>query len=474
VFALSSAPGKAGVAVIRLTGPRTHEVLGALCRGGGVPPHRMASVRKLHHPESGILLDEGLVIFFEGPRSFTGEDCGELHVHGGRAVVDACLQALTAASKALPSLGSRKDIRMAGPGEFSMRALLNGKMDLTSAEGVGDLINSDTEQQRAQALAQMSGRLERLYEGWRRELLRALAAVEACIDFGDDADLGDMEAQLQALGLRVEEVMGAMRTHLDDGRRGELLRDGVAVSIAGPPNAGKSSILNLLCDRQAAIVSELPGTTRDVVEVAMDVGGFAVRLADTAGIREAASDVVEEEGIRRAKERVQASQVRLSVVDVQALRQGCAATTAYLAELAAEGAPPPDVLLVNKVDLCDEAEAKEILGSLGGIPGGAAVVPMSARNGEGFSSLVDKLTDRLHAITKSGDEQEPVRLTRERHRQHVEESMDHLREYLACSTEVDIAAEELRQAAYALGKITGRVGVEDMLDILFKDFCIGK
>lgn len=435
IYALSSAGGRAGVAVLRISGPATSAAIKALT-GREVPPPRVAALRRISDPANGAALDRALVIWFAGPQSFTGEDVAEFHVHGGRAVVDGVLGAL----------GRQPGLRAANPGEFTRRAFENGKLDLTEAEGLADLIDAETEAQRRQALRQMEGALGRIYEGWRARLIRVLAYAEAEIDFADEDIPGDLMAQL---GPEIEALGVEIRAHLDDGRRGERLRDGVEVAIVGPPNVGKSSLLNRLAGREAAIVSDEAGTTRDVLEVRLDLGGIPVTLADTAGLREAVG-AIEKEGIRRALARAESADLRL--VMVAAKPEGGIEGDFDLAR-------PGDIRIVNKADM-------------GG--GADEALAISALTGEGVDALVAVLTERVTALF--GASEHPV-ITRARHREGLE----------ACAAELDrafaglrddisgeLVAEDLRLAARSLGRITGRVDVEDLLDVVFRDFCIGK
>src|SRR5215211_4747944 len=325
IYAPATAPGRAAIAIVRLTGPEAGAALAALA--GGLPPPRMARHVRLRDPESGEELDDGVALWFPGPRSVTGEDVAELHLHGSRAVLGAVMAVLRG-----------RELRLAEPGEFTRRAFLNGKLDLTQAEAVADLAAAETEAQRRQALRQLDGALGALYRGWGDRLLRLLAHLEAAIDFPDEDLPPEIEARVaeQTAGLAEE-----IERHLADGHRGERLRDGIAVAIVGPPNAGKSSLLNQLARREAAITSPIAGTTRDVIEVAIDLAGYPVVLADTAGLRDSA-DVIEQEGLRRALARAEAAELRLFVFD--AARPENAAGAAQW--------PGPDTLLVaNKVDL---------------------------------------------------------------------------------------------------------------------------
>jgi tRNA modification GTPase len=435
IYALSSAGGRAGVAVIRVSGPGTAAAVEALT-GAKSPRAREATLRKISDPETGAALDRGLVLWFEGPASFTGEDVAEFHIHGGRAVVAGVLGAL----------GRLPGLRLAAAGEFTRRAFENGKLDLTEAEGLADLIDAETEAQRRQALRQMEGALGQLYESWRGRLIRILAYAEAEIDFADEELPGDL---LRRLGPDIEALASEIQSHLDDGRRGERLRDGVEVAIVGPPNVGKSSLLNRLAGRDAAIVSDEAGTTRDVLEVRLDLGGVPVTLADTAGLREA-EGAIEKEGIRRGLAKAQSADLRL--VMVAAKRGGGVEGDFELAQ-------PGDLCIVNKTDIGGGAEG---------------ALPISALSGEGIEALLAALTERVTALF--GASENPV-ITRARHREGLEACLHDLGRTLAGLREDrsgELVAEDLRLAVRSLGRITGRVDVEDLLDVVFRDFCIGK
>ncbi|MGE0658857.1 MAG: tRNA uridine-5-carboxymethylaminomethyl(34) synthesis GTPase MnmE [Reyranellaceae bacterium] len=434
IFALATAPGKAGVAVLRLSGPRAGAALEALS-GGALPAPRRASLRRLRNPGTGESIDRALVLWLPGPASFTGEDVAELHVHGGRAVIGALAEALAAMAGCRP----------AEPGEFSRRAFGNGRLDLTEAEAIADLVAAETAAQRRQALRQLDGALGALYEDWRQRLLRTLAHLEADIDFPDE-DLPEetTPAALPALATLTEEIAA----HLDDGARGERLRQGVQIAIVGPPNTGKSSLLNLLARRDVAIVSATAGTTRDVIEVHLDLGGWPVTLADTAGLREA-RDEIEREGVRRAEARARSADLRLIVLDAAAPD-----TPRQLHELTAPG----DVVALNKIDLAP-AQA---------LPEGRLAI--SVRTGQGIAELLHRLETRVAALLDGAG----MPLTRQRHRQALQECLAALQRVQAQTALPELLAEDVRLAARALGRITGRVDVEDMLDIVFREFCIGK
>ncbi|CAM5177090.1 unnamed protein product [Eretmochelys imbricata] len=463
IFALSSGHGKCGVAVIRTSGPASGAALRSLTGQQELPRPRAVALRRIHDPSSAETLDRGLVIWFPGPHSFTGEDCSELHVHGGPAVVGGVLQAL----------GRLPGLRPADPGEFTKRAFQNGKLGLTEVEGLGDLIHAETEAQRRQALRQMEGELGQLYQRWSEKLTKALAHVEAFIDFSEDDNLEEgVLAQVDA-AVRVleEEVSG----HLQDGRRGERLRGGVHVVIAGPTNAGKSSLLNLLCQRPAAIVSPIAGTTRDVVESALNIGGYPVVLSDTAGLRET-QDIVEREGVSRARERLQRADVVLAVlaaVDVDP-EPRCFADA--LRAVLPPGPPAqraPCILVLNKADLLEEGRGGALLGACGE----GALPPtclLSCKTGEGVDSLLSLLGTQLEQMCGDPLAGSPS-LTQARHRLHLTSCLGSLGRYHGYkSLDLVLAAEELRLARRHLGKITGRVSAEEILDIVFRDFCVGK
>ena len=409
---------------------------------GGAPPPapRVAVLRRFRKPRSGESIDRGLALWFPAPESATGEDVAEFHIHGGPAVVAALADALAA----LPGL------RPAEPGEFTRRAFVAGRLDLTEAEGIADLIAAETEAQRRQALRQMEGGLHTLYEGWRGSLLEAMAHVEATLDFSDQ-DLPDDAAAV--VDPRLAALETEIAAHLDDDRRGERLRAGFSVAILGAPNAGKSSLLNRLAGRDAAIVSARAGTTRDVIEAHLNIAGWPVTIADTAGLRES-TDEVEGEGVRRALAQAESADLALVVLD------GACWPAVDRRSLAL--ASDASLLVLNKIDLLPGAPPATVEGR--------AALPVSCRTGAGIDTLVASLAaaiERRYPIAA-----EPA-LTRARHRQALADCRAALARGRAQPADERLA-EELRLAATALGRITGRVDVEDMLDIVFRDFCIGK
>ena len=441
IAAPASGAGRAAIAVIRISGPATRDMLETFC--GGIPQPRHASLRDIGPPRRSKL-DRGLVLWFPGPASFTGEDMAELHVHGSRAVIREVIEAVL----------SLRGTRLAEPGEFARRAFENGKLDLTEVEGLADLISAETEAQRRQALAQAEGSLRHLYETWRAELLAAQALVEAGLDFTDEGDLvADVSLKADAI---VASLRAAIARQLAD-RSGERLRDGLRVVIAGPPNVGKSSLLNALAKRDAAIVSEEAGTTRDVIEVHLDLGGLPVILTDTAGIREARGKV-EAEGIRRALARVEDADLVLWLVDATAPQWTLTDGLADGLEQVGHG-PEQFVSVLNKIDLVKPQA-------------GLADVSVSAKTGAGLDALVALLADRAEELLSSGAA--TAAITRTRHRIELEAGQGALQRFGDPKLSPELKAEELRIAARHLGRLTGRIDVEEVLGAIFAEFFIGK
>jgi len=427
IFALASAPGRAGVGVVRLSGPQAGVIVAKLT--GALPVPRQAVLRRLRY--NGAEIDHALLLWFAAPHSFTGEDVAEFHIHGGRAVREALFTALC-------DLGARA----AEPGEFSRRAVENGKLDLTRAEAVADLVDAETPAQLRQALRQHDGVLADLYEGWRARLIAALGRVEAAIDFSDD---GVGESEFAAAQRAASEIAGEIQIHMDDAGRGESLREGLRLTILGPPNAGKSSLINALARRDVAIVSEAPGTTRDVIEIRLNLGGYPLHVADTAGVRET-RDVIEAEGMRRALSHA-AGGLTLLLLD-GSLPDPRAGMPPDL--------PDPDIIVWNKADLGFQREG----------------LCISLKTGEGLAMLQAMLQQKVQQRLDGGGA--PL-LTRPRHRQALSEALAALRHGLeAPADRAELLAEDLRLAMRAVGRITGRVDVEELLDFVFRDFCIGK
>lgn len=427
----------AGIAIVRMSGPHVRPVLETLV--DSVPEPRRAALASVRFAD-GSVIDRGLVLFFPAPGSFTGEDVAELHVHGGRAVLSAVLARLAQ----FPGL------RPAEPGEFTRRAFLNGRVDLTEVEGLADLIQAETEAQRRQAVRQSSGVLREVFDGWRARLVRARALVEADLDFADEEDVPVSVAALawqEAAAIAVD-----IGVHLDDQHRGERLRDGAEVVLVGPVNAGKSSLINALARRDVAIVSPEPGTTRDTIEVRLDVGGYPFTLVDTAGLRET-DGAVEREGMRRARSRARGADLVLAVEDVTNIVGGPGGYGDAVS-----------LRVGTKIDLVDSAEERRRLSAM-------FDVLVSADTGEGLDILLERLgrfaTDRM----QPGDSS---LITRARHRDALETCRDALERSGDASLPLELRAEELRHASDALARLTGRIDVEDLLDVIFREFCIGK
>jgi tRNA modification GTPase len=473
IFALSSGRAPAAIAVVRISGPRASGALRALT--GKVPSARTAALARVRDPQTHEIIDEAIALWFPAPASETGEDVAELQLHGGRAVIAVTLSAL----------GKLQGLRPAEAGEFTRRAFENGKLDLTEVEGLADLVLAETEAQRRQAFRQLQGLLGGRAEAWRQQLIRAQALTEATIDFADEGDVpADVVKPALEAACALETEITAV---LADDHRGERLREGLVVAIAGPPNVGKSTLLNRIARREAAIVSPYAGTTRDVIEVHLDLAGLPVTLLDTAGIRDS-GDELEMEGVRRARARAAAADLVLWVEDAA---QPLAESTEKLAapvvwrvhnkidrlpgisehELTVLGRSEPkfknNFLLANMVNQKLMARDEQQFNNI------EREFNISAKTGLGLDALLTSLTRHADDYLAGA---ESALITRERHRRALKDTVEALRralsEQLGCQP--DLIAEELRLAARSLGRLTGRVDVEDILDVIFHDFCIGK
>jgi len=439
IYALASGAGRCGVAVIRLSGPHALDVLKALS-GKDNFKARYAHRVQLIDPNTKEALDDGLALYFPGPNSFTGEDVVELQVHGGRAVVTSVQEVLAGFD----------GLRLAEPGEFTRRAFENDKMDLTAAEGLADLIHAETRAQAKQALRQMDGALGTLYNDWADRILNVLARFEAVIDFPDEDLPEEIEQGVRA---KVDTLRGEIEDHLKDGHRGEMLRDGVRLAIVGPPNAGKSSLLNHLAKREVAIVSDIAGTTRDVIESHLDIGGYPVVVSDTAGIRHS-DDVIEVEGIRRAQSTAEQADLKVILFDSGDWPNLDERTVSLIDE--------DSLVVFNKIDKAAKPDITDI--------GGRIPLYMSAKSGEGLSDFFKALEQEVaERCMMTG----APALTRARHREALEDCVAALVRFAQIDL-AELAAEDLRMAMRSLGRITGRIDVEDVLDVVFSDFCIGK
>jgi len=434
IYSLSSGPGRSGVALVRVSGPRAGAAVKALARR--MPAPRRASLCQLIRPATTTVIDEALVLWLPGPKSFTGEDTAEFHVHGGRAVVAATLDAL----------GSLEGLRPAEAGEFTKRAFINGRLDLVAVEGLADLIAAETELQRRQAQFHSGGGASAIFESWRAEMIQVLARLEAAIDFADEAGVADL-AIGEALP-RLVRLQNALRSALDDRHHGERIREGVRIALAGPPNVGKSSLLNRLAQRDAAIVSATPGTTRDVIEVHLDLAGVAVVVSDTAGLRHGATDEIEAEGMARTR----ATMARADLV-------------VWMTSPDVGDGPPPELdsealWISNKSDLLPRPHGVD-----------AAQLHVSVKSGDNLEVLFERLSDWVRRRFASTDSS---LIARERQRRALEACCAHLEAAASGDLPIELVTEEVRLAALALARLVGRIDVEDLLDVVFRDFCIGK
>ncbi len=462
VFALSSAPGRSAIAVVRMSGPDAFAAAQAL--GANNVSAGRASLRRLVDPQDASPIDEALVLGFRAPASATGEDVIEFHCHGSRAVVTALLDAL----------GRQPGCRPAEPGEFTQRAFVNGKLDLTAAEGLADLIDAETALQRKQAFHQFDGGLVRQYDGWRAKLRDAMALVESGIDFSDEADVA--EGAYAHARREIEALQAELIAHLANAHRGEIIRDGFKVALAGAPNAGKSSLLNALAARDVAIVSHEAGTTRDVIEVKLDLGGVPVVVSDTAGLREGGG-AIEREGMRRARTRIAQADLVIWLIDAadpilpptdiaapanQAAHLNAPSENPEGEARLTDGVSSPVFTVVNKIDLFDGA-VREITSYDSAI---------SVKDGRGLDKLVAYIVEAAHTATQEPAMPPP---TAPRHRAHLRSALRHLETFLAADPAlIELRAEDLRLAAAEFGRLTGRIDSEEVLGAIFSRFCIGK
>ena len=441
IYALSSGPGISGIAVIRISGEDTSKAI-ELMTGKGVPKPRVATLRKINKINTSELIDEGLILWFPGPESYTGEDMAEIQVHGSKAVIEALHT----------NISKIKNCRLAEPGEFTKLAFQNGKINLLKAESVADLISSETEIQRQQAIKIMNGRSADQFNFLREKLLKILSHIEAKIDFPEEDLPKDI---LNEIKKSSEEVLKNIEKILDDQKVGERIREGFKIAILGPTNAGKSSLLNHLSNRDAAIVSEIAGTTRDVIETHLNIDGYPVIVSDTAGIRESKNEI-EKKGIKLSLNKAEEADLKLVVVDAKNLD-----FSDVLMRLLDENA----ILVINKLDLLEkdiDPEIKKI-----------DHVLISIKENTNIDELILKIKKNLKKKFITSDD---ILITRERHRQHLQQCLDHLKNFNQKNEieDFDKAAEDLRLATRHLGMIVGKVDVEEILGSIFNDFCIGK
>ena len=441
IYALSSGPGMSGIAVIRISGKNTAEILNSI-NDKKLPEPRTATLRKINYINTSELIDEAIILWFPGPESYTGEDMAELHVHGGQAVISAILKTLSQA----------KNCRIAEPGEFTKLAFQNGKINLLKAESIADLISSETEIQRQQAIKIMKGNSSEIFNKLREKLLKILSFVEAQIDFPEE-DLPD--ENLVKIKKDPSDVLNEIEKILNDQKVGEIIREGFKIAIVGPTNAGKSSLLNNLANREVAIVSEIAGTTRDVIETHLNLDGYPVIISDTAGIRES-KDEIEKKGIKLSLNQAEKADLKLVVVDAKNVDLG-----GFLNDLIKNNA----ILVVNKSDLLKEKLNPKI--------SELDPVLISLKQNLNIDKLISKIKHNLKNKFISGED---ILITRERHRQHLVQCADYLKNFSDKNDRKDFdkAAEDLRLATRHLGMIVGKVDVEEILGSIFNDFCIGK
>jgi len=441
IYALSSGPGISGIAVVRVSGKDTSEVIKQITRED-LPTPRVATLKKFNKIDTNELIDEGVIIWFPGPNSYTGEDLAEFHVHGSRAVISALHS----------TISKIKNCRLAEPGEFTKIAFQNGKINLLKAESIADLVSSETEIQRKQAIKIMSGKSSDQFNSWREKLLKILSHIEAKIDFPDEDLPKDILSEIQKTS---DQVSSEIKKILDDQKVGERIREGFKIAIVGPINAGKSSLLNYLSKRDVAIVSEIAGTTRDVIETHLNLDGYPVVVSDTAGIRDSKNEI-EKKGIKLALNRAEDADLKLVIIDAKNVD-----FTGVLKDLVDENA----ILVVNKSDLLN--------GKLNDKLKKHDHILISIKNNSNLDKLILKIKSKLeNKFLSHGD----ILITRERHRQHLEQCINHLQNFKSKngSEEFDKAAEDLRLATRHLGMIVGKVDVEEILGSIFNDFCIGK
>jgi tRNA modification GTPase len=441
IYALSSGPGVSGIAVIRISGPETSKAI-ELLTGNNVPKPRVATLRNINKINTSELIDEGIILWFPGPESYTGEDMAEIQVHGSKAVIDALHT----------SISYIENCRLAEPGEFTKLAFQNGKINLLKAESIADLISSETEIQRQQAIKIMNGKSADRFNFLREKLLKILSHVEAKIDFPEEDLPNDI---LKEIKKSSDEVLKNIEKILNDQKIGERIREGFKIAILGPTNAGKSSLLNHLSNRDVAIVSEIAGTTRDVIETHLNIDGYPVIVSDTAGIRESKNEI-ENKGIKLSLNRAEEADLKLVVVDAKNLD-----FTDVLKGLLNENA----ILVINKSDLLQgsiDPEIKKL-----------DHVLISIKENLNIDELILKIKNNLKNKFITSDD---ILITRERHRQHLEQCLEHLKNFSKKNDveDFDKAAEDLRLATRHLGMIVGKVDVEEILGSIFNDFCIGK
>ncbi len=442
IFAQASAQGKAGVSVFRISGPTALKSIKQLVRQTNTEfePRRLY-FRKIYNPKNNLQIDDALVVFFKGRSSFTGEDSAEIYTHGSIAVIKMMHEVLA----------SLEDMRIAEPGEFAKRAFLNGKIDLTAAEGLADLIEAETQLQHKQAIGQLGGGLEKIYEHWRKELLKIISLIEAYIDFPDE-DIP--EETINGVRQLVDKITNEIKAHLDDNHRGERLRSGIKLAIVGHPNVGKSSLLNYLMKREIAIISNIAGTTRDVIEGHLDIGGYPIILQDTAGIHDHTEDIIEQEGINRAWNAAKNSDIKIILYDASRLNDN----KEYFRDIMDANT----IIVFNKMDLVSDTLPQTMYDH--------KPINVSIKNQKGLDEIITGIISIAHKIASPS---ESPQITRARHRSELQKALEYMSTF-SLNNDLVLAAEDLRMTMRAISNITGKITVDEVLGEIFSNFCIGK
>lgn len=480
VYALSTAPARAAIGVIRITGPASKKIFTKLTHSSSTPQHRVASVRKIYdtlttsdvygeRKSKKLLLDECLVLFFESPKSYTGEDLLELHLHGGVAVINRVMSTIGKLHSPI------SPIRLAEPGEFSKRAFQNQRFDLTEVEGINTLIHAETEMQRVSALSSMKGETNILFNQWRERILRNIALLTTVIDFGEDHDIDEVNDLFDHVNIDIVDLQKEVGEYLLKVRRSQILLDGIKITLTGPPNAGKSSLLNILAQDDKAIVSSIAGTTRDAMDVPLDINGYKIIIGDTAGIRKS-TDEIEKEGIKRAKKKSMEADINILILPADELDT----ETEFLAHALSlvRNSDKENMLIINKSDLISKEMREEILVLFSerlGIPQ-ESILFISCTENEGIEKLIGNLTARFEKVTNS-DKEDPISISNRAKEILANDVLYGFSEFYKFKEIDDIvmASEGLRSSVEGIGKITGQaIGVEEILGVVFSKFCIGK
>lgn len=473
IYALSTPPGqRSAIAVVRVSGSHSRYVLQRLTNTSKAPIPRVASLKRLHHPDQkGNLLDTSLTLYFESPKTFTGEDILELHLHGGKAVTDAVLKAI----ESLHDLDNGYNIRYANPGEFSLRAFQNGKFDLTEIEGIRELIDAETETQRKSALSSFNGENKNRFLEWRTQIVDNIAKLTAIIDFGDDTEIEDIEKILKNVESDVLRLRVAVRQFIEKVEKSSILQNGIRIVLLGPPNAGKSSLMNTISQDDISIVSQIPGTTRDAIEASLNVQGYKVIICDTAGVRDDSSDTIEQIGIERALKKSESCNLCLVLVDPQNKPLIPESLREHLASPLFQNTD--QLVVMNKTDTISSPErmndlVNQITKEMGRkVP----VWPISCLSGHGIENLVTELVSKFQLLSDSFDESNPIVVSQRVREILANDVLYGIDEFLSLKEDVVMASESLRHAAVGIGKITGEeVGIEEVLGVVFSSFCVGK